>query len=72
MLMPQFTLEYWRDADWYVGRLVEIPGVNSQGATLDELEENIADAYREVIAAREALSRRGRRPARRKRVQLSV
>ncbi len=70
--MPQFTLEYWKDKGWYVGRLLEVPGVNSQGETLEELEENIADAYREVIAAREALSRGGRRPARRKRVQLSV
>ena len=41
----QFTLEYWRDGEWYVGRLLEVPGVFSQGATLDELRENIQDAY---------------------------
>jgi predicted RNase H-like HicB family nuclease len=41
----QFTLEFWRDGDWYVGRLVEIPGVFSQGATLEELRKNIQDAY---------------------------
>ncbi len=23
----EFTLEYWRDGDWYVGRLIEVPGV---------------------------------------------
>jgi predicted RNase H-like HicB family nuclease len=40
-----FTLEYWLDDGWYVGRLTEVPGVFSQGATLDELEENIKDAY---------------------------
>jgi len=39
------TLEYWRDEDWYVGRLREVPGVVSQGETLEELEENIQDAY---------------------------
>ena len=33
----QFTLEYWQDGDWYVGRLVEVPGVFSQGASLEEL-----------------------------------
>ena len=44
--MQQFTLEYWRDDDWYVGRLIEIPGVFSQGETLDELKENVKDAYR--------------------------
>ncbi|MDH3423699.1 MAG: type II toxin-antitoxin system HicB family antitoxin [Acidobacteriota bacterium] len=40
-----FTLTYWRDDDWYVGRLEEVPGVFSQGETLEELEENIRDAY---------------------------
>ncbi len=41
----QFTLEFWRDGVWYVGRLVEVRGVASQGASLDELLENIQDAY---------------------------
>ena len=39
------TLEYWQDEGWYVGRLREVPGVFSQGETLEELEENIRDAY---------------------------
>jgi predicted RNase H-like HicB family nuclease len=41
----QFTLEYWMDHDWYVGRIKEVPGVFSQGESLEELEENIRDAY---------------------------
>ena len=40
-----FTLEFWRDGRWFVGRLVEVPGVFSQGESLDELRENIQDAY---------------------------
>ena len=40
-----FSLEYWQDDGWYVGRLKEVPGVFSQGETLDELKENILDAY---------------------------
>lgn len=40
-----FTLEYWKDEDWYVGRLKEIPGVFSQGESLEELERNIQEAY---------------------------
>lgn len=40
-----FSLEYWVDDGWFVGRLKEIPGVFSQGETLNELEENIRDAY---------------------------
>lgn len=41
----QFTLEYWKDGDYYVGRLLEVPGVFSQGETLEELRDNIQDAY---------------------------
>jgi predicted RNase H-like HicB family nuclease len=40
-----FILEYWNDDNWLVGRLKGIPGVFSQGQTLEELEENIRDAY---------------------------
>lgn len=46
----RLTLEYWPDADGYVGRLREVPGVFSQGDTLAELEENIRDAYELVVA----------------------
>ena len=44
-----FTLEYWRDGDWYVGRLMEVPGVFSQGKSLDELRENIQEAYELMV-----------------------
>jgi predicted RNase H-like HicB family nuclease len=40
-----FTLEYWVDDGWFIGRLREVPGVFSQGETLEELEANIQDAY---------------------------
>jgi len=40
-----YTLEYWLDRGWYVGRLEEIPGIFSQRETLDELKANILDAY---------------------------
>ena len=49
----RFTLEYWIDDEWYVGRIKEIPGVFSQGATLEELEENIADAYKMILAEKD-------------------
>jgi predicted RNase H-like HicB family nuclease len=47
--MQQFTLQYWQDEEWYVGRLIEIPGVFSQGETLDELKENIRDTYKMML-----------------------
>jgi predicted RNase H-like HicB family nuclease len=45
-----FTLEYWQDDGWFVGRLKEVPGVFSQGKTLEELKENVTDAYRMMLA----------------------
>ncbi len=45
-----FTLEYWEDDNWFVGKLKEIPGVFSQGKTIEELKENIIDAYRMMLA----------------------
>lgn len=44
-----FSLEYWIDDGWYVGGLKEIPGIFSQGETLEGLEENIRDAYKMII-----------------------
>lgn len=40
-----FTLEYWKEDDWFVGKIKEIPGIFSQGETLEELEMNIKDAF---------------------------
>ena len=47
--MKQFTLEYWTDDGWFVGRLKEMPAVMSQGATLEELQRMIRDAYRLMV-----------------------
>jgi predicted RNase H-like HicB family nuclease len=44
-----FTLQYWIEEGWYVGRLKESPGVFSQGETLEELEANIRDAYQCIV-----------------------
>jgi predicted RNase H-like HicB family nuclease len=46
----RFTLEYWIDDNWYVGRLKEVPSIFSQGESLEELEENIHDAYHMMMA----------------------
>ncbi len=44
-----FTLEYWIDDAWYVGRLKEIPGIFSQGKSIEELKTNIHDAYNLMV-----------------------
>jgi len=52
-MVRYYTLEYWIDDGWYVGRLREVPGVFSQGASLEELEENTRDAYQLAIEEEE-------------------
>lgn len=60
-MTAKFTLEYWMDAGWYVGRIREVPGVFSQGETLSELEENIRDAYELMLKEQPVIRRRLRR-----------
>jgi len=36
---------YWKGEKFWVGKLLEYPDIMTQGETLDELEENMRDAY---------------------------
>ena len=56
-MVRHFTLEYWIDDGWYVGRLKEVPGVFSQGESLEELEENIREAYQLMMEDEEIVPR---------------
>lgn len=38
-----------RDGDWWIGWIEEITGVNSQGATRDELMNNLSSALGEAL-----------------------
>ncbi|MBI4903714.1 MAG: type II toxin-antitoxin system HicB family antitoxin [Acidobacteria bacterium] len=55
----RLQLEYWKDGKWWVGRLTQVPGVFSQGATLEELAENVRDAYRMMLEEQEAVPTAG-------------
>ena len=39
------TLVYWKGEKYWLGKLLEHPEIMTQGETLEELEENIKDAY---------------------------
>ena len=41
----KMTLIYWKSAQFWLGKLLEHPEIMTQGETLQELEENIRDAY---------------------------
>ncbi len=56
-MSKKLTLEYWVDDDWFVGRIKEVPGVFSQGETIDELEDNIKDAYNLMMETEPILDR---------------
>jgi len=36
---------YWKSEKFWVGKLLEHPEIMTQGETLEELEENMKDAY---------------------------
>ena len=38
-----------RDGEWWIGWVEEIPGVNSQGSTRDELLANLSEALSEAL-----------------------
>ena len=38
-----------RDEVWWIGWIEEVPGVNSQGRTREELLENLSSALREAV-----------------------
>ncbi len=42
----RLTLVYWKSERFWLGKLLECPEIMTQGETLEELEENIKDAYR--------------------------
>lgn len=45
----KLTMIYWKSEKFWLGKLLEHPEIMTQGRTLKELEENIADAYRMMV-----------------------
>lgn len=43
------TLIYWKEDKFWLGKLLEYPEIMTQGETLEELEENIKDAYQLMV-----------------------
>jgi predicted RNase H-like HicB family nuclease len=47
--MITVTMVYWKSEQFWLGKLLEHPEVMTQGETIEELEENLRDAYRLLI-----------------------
>jgi len=41
----KLTMIYWKSDKFWLGKLLEHPEIMTQGETLEELEENLKDAY---------------------------
>ncbi|MGR3318432.1 MAG: type II toxin-antitoxin system HicB family antitoxin [Candidatus Anammoxibacter sp.] len=44
-MKTRMTMIYWRGEKFWLGKILEHPEIMTQGATIEELEENIKDAY---------------------------
>ena len=49
---PSLTAVYQQDGQWIVAWIVEIPGVMTQGATLEEARANLFDALQLTLEVR--------------------
>jgi predicted RNase H-like HicB family nuclease len=46
---------YYETEGWWVGYVLEIPGVNTQGKTLEEAKTNMKEALELALETRQAL-----------------
>lgn len=53
-----FTAVFRKTGDWWAAYVEELPGVNTQGATLEEARQNLREALAMVIEANRELARR--------------
>jgi predicted RNase H-like HicB family nuclease len=51
------TAVYRKVPEGYIGFVEELPGANTQGATIEEARENLKEAVHLVIEANRALAR---------------
>ncbi|HLN27526.1 MAG TPA: type II toxin-antitoxin system HicB family antitoxin [Gemmataceae bacterium] len=52
-----YTAVVQQSGEWWIGWVEEVPGVNSQGQTRDELLENLRDALAEALEMNRAEAR---------------
>ncbi|MFM2124865.1 MAG: hypothetical protein RL328_1316 [Acidobacteriota bacterium] len=55
-MSPQFTAIYMKVAEGFIGFIEELPGANTQGATLEETRRNLQEAAALVMEANRILA----------------
>jgi predicted RNase H-like HicB family nuclease len=56
-MSANYTAVVQQDVEWWIGWVEEVPGVNSQGRTRDELLANLRDALEEALEMNRADAR---------------
>jgi predicted RNase H-like HicB family nuclease len=41
----KLTMVYWKSDKFWLGKLIDYPEIMTQGESIEELEENLRDAY---------------------------
>lgn len=56
-MSPTYSAVIQQAGDWWIGWVEEVPGVNSQGQTREELLDNLRDALAEALEMNRAEAR---------------
>jgi len=56
-MSASYTAVIQQDGEWWIGWIEEIPGINTQGETRDELLENLQSALEEALEMNRAEAR---------------
>jgi predicted RNase H-like HicB family nuclease len=56
-MAASYTAVIQQDDPWWIGWVEEVPGVNSQGKTREELLDNLRDALEEALEMNRAEAR---------------
>ena len=57
-MQSTFTAVFEQDGKWWLGWVEELPGANTQGATLEEARENLHEAVQLILEANRDLARK--------------
>ena len=56
-MAKNYTAVVQQHGEWWIGWIEEVPGVNSQGTTREELLDNLRDALEEALEMNRADAR---------------
>ncbi len=48
-MYTKIKMVYWKGKKFWLGKILEHPEIMSQGETVEELEENLKDAYKLML-----------------------